>query len=182
MEHVSGPPTSLYFRFQYAPPSPKKNPGYAPAVSPFPSFPILLSLLFISLPLFTFPKLSFVWFLFMFICFRFGFSSFSCCKAHDFCETEAITKCANPFHFDEAFTYNEDTKKCGEYVFVTNIAIVLLRQLFLIKLNPRNLGGGGVKLTIPPSIFLALNFCSPTDCQKLWHNCSLFVNTSFDTN
>ena len=34
----------------------------------------------------------------------------------------------------------------------------------------------------PPSIFLALNFCSLTDCQKLWHNCSLFVNTSFDTN
>ena len=41
--------------------------------------------------------------------------------------------------------------------------------------------GGGVKLT-PPSIFLALNFCSLTDCQKLWYNCSLFVNTSFDTN
>ena len=35
---------------------------------------------------------------------------------------------------------------------------------------------------IPPSIFLALNFCSLTDCQKLWHNFSLFVNTSFDTN
>ena len=28
----------------------------------------------------------------------------------------------------------------------------------------------------------ALNFCSLTDCQKLWHNCSLFVNTYFDTN
>ena len=23
---------------------------------------------------------------------------------------------------------------------------------------------------------------SLTNCQKLWHNCSLFVNTSFDTN
>ena len=34
----------------------------------------------------------------------------------------------------------------------------------------------------PPSIFLALIFCSLLDCQKLWHNCSLFVNTSFDTN
>ena len=34
----------------------------------------------------------------------------------------------------------------------------------------------------PPSIFLALNFYSFTDCQKLWHNCSLFVNTSFNTN
>ena len=33
-----------------------------------------------------------------------------------------------------------------------------------------------------PSIFLALIFYSLTDCQKLWHNCSLFVNTSFDTN
>ena len=40
---------------------------------------------------------------------------------------------------------------------------------------------GGIKLT-PPSIFLDLNFWSLTDCQKLWHNCSLFVNTSFDTN
>ena len=27
--------------------------------------------------------------------------------------------------------------------------------------------------------FLALNFCSLTDCQKLWYNCSLFVNTTF---
>ena len=42
-------------------------------------------------------------------------------------------------------------------------------------------GGGGGEID-PPSIFLALNFCSLTDCQKLWHNCSLFVNTSFDTN
>ena len=51
------------------------------------------------------------------------------------------------------------------------------------QFNPRSrsLEGGGVKLT-PPSIFLALNFCSLTDCQKLWHNCSLFVNTSFDIN
>ena len=43
-------------------------------------------------------------------------------------------------------------------------------------------GGGGVQLTPRPSIFLALYFCSLTDCQKHWHNCSLFVNTSFDTN
>ena len=51
-------------------------------------------------------------------------------------------------------------------------------------INPRSLegGGGGVKLTPPPSIFLALNFYSLTDYEKLWHNCSLFVNTSFDTN
>ena len=31
--------------------------------------------------------------------------------------------------------------------------------------------------------FLALNFRSfMTDYQKLWYNCSLFVNTSFDPN
>ena len=36
--------------------------------------------------------------------------------------------------------------------------------------------------TVAPSIFLALNFCSLTDYQKLWHNCSLFVKTSFDPN
>ena len=41
-------------------------------------------------------------------------------------------------------------------------------------------GGGGQ--SEPPSIFLALNFCSLTDYQKPWHNCSLFVNTSFDYN
>ena len=40
-------------------------------------------------------------------------------------------------------------------------------------------GGGQID---PPSIFLALNLCSLTDCQKLWHNFSLFVNTSFDIN
>ena len=44
-------------------------------------------------------------------------------------------------------------------------------------------GGGGreeeVNLT-PPSIFLALNFCSLNDHQKLLHNCSLFVTTSFE--
>ena len=43
------------------------------------------------------------------------------------------------------------------------------------------LRGGGGQIN-PLSIFLALNFCSLTDCQELWHNCSLFVNTSFDTN
>ena len=35
---------------------------------------------------------------------------------------------------------------------------------------------------LSPSIFLALKFYSSTDWQKLWHNCSLFVNASFDTN
>ena len=42
--------------------------------------------------------------------------------------------------------------------------------------------GGGGQIDPPPSIFLTLSFCSLTDCQKLWHNFSLFVNTSFDTN
>ena len=55
---------------------------------------------------------------------------------------------------------------------------------FSFRIIPRSLGGGGggggeVKLT--PSTFLALNLCSLTNCQKLWHNCSLFVNTSFVT-
>ena len=40
----------------------------------------------------------------------------------------------------------------------------------------------GFNPTPPTSIFLALNFCSLTDYQKLWHNCSLFVKTSFDFN
>ena len=44
------------------------------------------------------------------------------------------------------------------------------------KVNPRRHKGGG------GSIFLALNFCSLTDYQKLWHNCSLFVKTSWDSN
>ena len=33
-----------------------------------------------------------------------------------------------------------------------------------------------------PSLFLAFNFCSLTDYQKLWYNCSLFVNTYFYSN
>ena len=55
-------------------------------------------------------------------------------------------------------------------------------SVLAIIINPRSLGGGGGGQIDPPSIFLALNFCSLTDCQKLWHNCSLFVNTSFDIN
>ena len=48
--------------------------------------------------------------------------------------------------------------------------------------NPRSLEREGGWSNWPPSIFSALNFCSSTDWQKLWHNCSLFVNTSFYTN
>ena len=54
-------------------------------------------------------------------------------------------------------------------------------HLTRIYFNPRSLEGGGGQFD-PPLDFLALNFCSLTDCQKLWHNCYLFVNTSFDTN
>ena len=48
-----------------------------------------------------------------------------------------------------------------------------------ISINPGRHKGGGVNLN-PPPIFLALNFCSLTDYQKLWHNCSLFVKTYFN--
>ena len=40
-------------------------------------------------------------------------------------------------------------------------------------------GGGSI---CTPLNFLALNFCSLTDYQKLWHNCFLLVKTSFDLN
>ena len=41
----------------------------------------------------------------------------------------------------------------------------------------------GGQIEPPPlSIFLALNINALTDCQMLWYNCSLFVNTSFDIN
>ena len=43
-------------------------------------------------------------------------------------------------------------------------------------------GGGGRREQSDSSIFLALSFYSLTDYQKLWHNCSLFVKTSFDFN
>ena len=46
---------------------------------------------------------------------------------------------------------------------------------------PRSLEGGG-QIAPFPAIFLALNFCCFTDCQKLWYNSSLFVSTSFDAN
>ena len=61
-----------------------------------------------------------------------------------------------------------------------NILRILASNVLKMFLTLEALGGGGQ--IDPPSIFLALNFSSLTDCQKLWHNCSLFVNTSFDTN
>ena len=56
------------------------------------------------------------------------------------------------------------------------------KKMHRVFLTLEALRGGGVELTSPPSIFLALNFCSLNDCQMFCHNCSLFVNTSFDTN
>ena len=45
-----------------------------------------------------------------------------------------------------------------------------------MQVNPRSLEGGGGQIDPPPRFFgfkfLLLD----------WHNCSLFVNTSFDTN
>ena len=62
----------------------------------------------------------------------------------------------------------------GCLLYIKSIIRCYQKREFSKSLNPRSLeGGGGVN----PSIFLALNFCSLTDCQKLWHNCSLFVNT-----
>ena len=48
-------------------------------------------------------------------------------------------------------------------------------------LNPRKLEGGRVQIS-PSRFIFGFKCCSLTDCQKLWHNCSLFVSTSFDTN
>ena len=48
--------------------------------------------------------------------------------------------------------------------------------------NPRRHEGEEGGQSYPPSIFLALNFCSLTNYQNLWHNCSFFVKTSFDFN
>ena len=50
-----------------------------------------------------------------------------------------------------------------------------------IYINPRSLEEGQIDLP-PPAIILALNFYYLTDRQKLWHNCSLFVNSSFIIN
>ena len=49
-----------------------------------------------------------------------------------------------------------------------------------LQLTQEGIRGGAQ--SDPPTIFLALNFCSLTDYQKLWHNCSLFVKTSLDFN
>ena len=40
---------------------------------------------------------------------------------------------------------------------------------------------GGGQINSPRFFWLFKNFYSLTECQKLWHNCSLFVNKSFDT-
>ena len=53
---------------------------------------------------------------------------------------------------------------------------------FMNNFNPRRHKGGGGGQSDPPSIFLAFNFYSLINYQNLWHNCSLFVKTSFDSN
>ena len=67
-------------------------------------------------------------------------------------------------------------------LFLVNLYWKTLKTEQNVIVNPRSLEGGGIQIDPTPSTFLALNFCSLTDCQKLWHNCSLFVNTSFGTN
>ena len=51
-------------------------------------------------------------------------------------------------------------------------------------INSRSLEGGrgGVKLTPTPFDFFGFKFQLLDRLSKLWHNCSLFVNTSFDAN
>ena len=62
-----------------------------------------------------------------------------------------------------------------------HVSFFMLFMSFSVNfLTLEALRGGGVKLT-PLDIF-GFKFFFLTDCQKLWHNCSLFVNTSFDTN
>ena len=65
-------------------------------------------------------------------------------------------------------------------VIIIIIIIVIIITMLIIILTLEGIREGAVNLNPPPSIFLALNFCSLTDYQKLWHNCSLFVKTSFD--
>ena len=51
-----------------------------------------------------------------------------------------------------------------------------------VSLTLEGIKGGGGCQSEPPSIFLALNFCSMADYQNLWRNFSLFIKTSFDPN
>ena len=57
---------------------------------------------------------------------------------------------------------------------------IIEHEYFTLALTLEGIRGGCQ--SDPPSIFLVLNFYSLTDYQKLWHNCSLFVKTSFDPN
>ena len=74
---------------------------------------------------------------------------------------------------------NETFSTCS-LIMSTCTSVDIKWMMSSLIINPKSLEGGSN--WPPPSMFLALNFCSLTDCQKLWHNCSLFVNTSFDTN
>ena len=50
--------------------------------------------------------------------------------------------------------------------------------------NSKSLDGitEGVQINTTLLDILALDFCCLTNCQKLWYNCSLFLNTFFDAN
>ena len=50
------------------------------------------------------------------------------------------------------------------------------------RVGPKSLEGTGGGGEGEKTGFLALNFCCLADCQKLWYNCSFFVNTFFNPN
>ena len=77
---------------------------------------------------------------------------------------------------------SEDFKVC--YIFwsdciIWNSCTNSIKIIYHVYLTLKILRG---QIDPSPSIFLALNLCCSIDYQKLWYNCSLFVNTSFDTN
>ena len=45
----------------------------------------------------------------------------------------------------------------------------MIRGVLSAAINPKSYKGGGDQ--IDPPVFLALNFCSLTDYEKLWYNC-----------
>ena len=58
-----------------------------------------------------------------------------------------------------------------------------LSLVMMLTLEASRKGGGGVEESNgSPTIILASNLNALTNCQKLWHNCSLIMNTYFDVN
>ena len=62
---------------------------------------------------------------------------------------------------DKIFTMDAKLKD-----FISSIRVDSSLWQFILQLTLEALNGGGGQID-PPSIFLALNFCSLTDCQKL---------------